>query len=78
MSDVPATIPADMAAITKRNPRGAGRYPRAGKPAERNLTIRLTEDERERFQRAANAAELTLGDWIRSACEAHLRRKRHA
>jgi hypothetical protein len=59
---------------TKRNPRGAGRNPR-GAGASTPITLRLTDDERRRYQVAADSAGVSLADWIRGSCEVQLAKK---
>jgi hypothetical protein len=59
----------------------SGRPARA-KEAAANITLRLTESERERYRAAAARTKVpdkagalrpsTLAEWIRAACEAHL------
>lgn len=64
-----------VAEKTKTNPEGRGRWPRDGATkAATGITVRLTDDERARYTTAAETAGLTLGQWIRSACEAQLKR----
>ena len=53
---------------------GAGRPPESGEASAERVTLRLTPDERARYQAAADAAELNLGAWIRRACEHELKR----
>ena len=60
-------------AKTKTNPLGSGRNPRKGE-ASSNVTIRLAPVELDTYRAAAVAADLTLGEWIRAACEAWLKR----
>lgn len=64
-----------MARATKRNPLGSGRLPRADKPADQRVTIRLTADEHARYTAAAGTAGKTLAEWLRAAAEAMLARK---
>lgn len=54
-----------------------GRTPRSesGKKADTRITIRLTTDEHRRYAAAADAAGVTVADWIRAACETKLGRK---
>lgn len=66
---------APVAKVTKKNPLGAGRLPRAEKPADQRVTIRLTAEEYARFSAAAGAASMTLAEWLRAAAEATLTRK---
>jgi uncharacterized protein (DUF1778 family) len=54
---------------------GAGRRPRAGSPS-RPIALRLSDEERARWEAAAAAAGLTLSEWIRSICERALKRAR--
>lgn len=62
---------------TKRNPLGSGRHSRvAGEVADERITLRLTTSERTAYEAAAEAASVTLGEWIRDTCNAHLKRKR--
>ncbi len=56
-------------ARTKRNPLGSGRHPRADKPADTRVTIRLTADEHKRYSAAADTADQKLGVWMRACCE---------
>jgi hypothetical protein len=76
--------PGDMVGLvspnpkTKTNPRGAGRSPRASAAAANKVTIRLTDAEHAAYRDAASLADMTLGDWIRSCCEARLKRRRAA
>lgn len=73
----PATLADTMAAqITKKNPRGAGRAPRAGKAATNKVTIRLTDTESKAFMAAAKVAGRGLAVWIRETCTAALPRKK--
>lgn len=58
---------------TPTNPRGAGRNARAGEAAI-NVTIRLAPSERDNYRRAAKRGGVTLGEWIRAACAAQLKR----
>lgn len=51
--------------MTERR-RKPGRPPRAGKPAEERIEVRLTAAERRAWERAAG--EQTLSDWIRALC----------
>jgi hypothetical protein len=60
---------------TKSNPLGAGRNPRAGAAANEKLTIRLTTKERADYELAAGREDVSLGEWIRAACAAQLKRK---
>lgn len=54
--------------------RGPGRPPRReGQPVL--ITIRATSEERETYSRAAEAAGLSVSEWIRSLVEAELKRK---
>ncbi len=55
-----------------------GRKRRADVLAERMLTFRATDDEHARYKAAAEAAGLSLGEWLRAAAEAQLKRKRRA
>jgi len=64
----------DVRERTKRNPFGAGRDPRAEKPADTRITIRLTDDEHQRYAAAAETAGKSLAEWLRSAAEAMLSR----
>lgn len=75
MSVPPDTLGDVVHAPTRRNPLGAGRNPRAGAPST-TFALRLADDERKRYQAAADAAELTLAEWIRAACEARLNKRR--
>lgn len=60
------TYDADM--LSKRGP---GRPPRAGKKlSESRFELRLTEQERARWQRAADRRGVTLAEFIREAVEA--------
>ena len=73
----PATLPGRMAALkTKTNPLGSGRNPRAGKAATKIIGLRVTDAERAAFQAAAEAAAVSLGEWIRTTCAAALPRTR--
>lgn len=66
----------EVAEKTKKNPLGAGRNPRAASAAEHRVTIRITDEERAAFQAAADETEVPLGEWVRRACTAALRRRR--
>lgn len=62
---------------TKRNPLGAGRKERVeGARADIKVTVRLTPSEHASYLAAANAAGVSLGEWLRSAAEARLATKR--
>jgi len=67
-----ATMPAVSPEKTKTNPLGAGRNPRAGKPAVARVVVRLTDAELVAYQAAAKRDDLSLAVWIRAACEARL------
>lgn len=56
---------------TDKNPRGAGKSPRAGEASSIH-SFRITASERSRFQAAADSAGQSLSEWIRAACEAQL------
>jgi hypothetical protein len=46
---------------------GTGRRPRSGEPSK-SLTIRVTDTERDAWQRAADERDRGLSDWIRDTC----------
>ena len=69
-----ATMP-PMAAPSKTNPHGAGRNPRLGERAS-TLSLRLTPTERAAYQAAADRDGVTLGEWIRAACDAQLPKRK--
>lgn len=48
---------------------GTGRRPRGGAPSK-SLTIRVTDEERATWERAATEHERGLSDWIRDTCNA--------
>jgi len=55
--------------------------PRIGRPLRREgegvlINFRATTAEREAYQRAAEAAGMSLSDWIRSLCEAGIARQK--
>lgn len=54
-------------ATRKRN--RAGRPPRAGKTAAEIVKLRATDDERARWQQAAQRQGLSLSQWLREAAE---------
>lgn len=66
------TMPFVAPARTKSNPLGIGRNPRAREAAKINITFRLTPTESVAYRAAAEVEGLTLGDWIRAACESRL------
>lgn len=67
----PATLPGRMAALkTKTNPLGSGRTPRAGEASTKIIGVRVTDAERVAFQAAADAAAVSLGEWVRRVCAA--------
>lgn len=73
------SLPSMSPEKTKRNPLGSGRHPRvAGEVADERITMRLTASERTAYEAAAVSAGVTLGEWIRDTCNAHLKRKRRA
>lgn len=72
MSAVAHTLSSVSPEKTATNPLGAGRNPRAGKPATVKVTIRLTETEHASYQAAATAEGLSLGEWLRAAAGARL------
>jgi predicted HicB family RNase H-like nuclease len=51
----------------------SGRPPRAG-GATRIVALRLSDEERARWEEAAEAAGLSLSEWIRSICERAIKR----
>lgn len=53
-------------------PRKPGRPRRARAAADDRVTIRLTPQERARYEAAAARKEQTLGEWLRAAAEAYL------
>jgi uncharacterized protein (DUF1778 family) len=60
--------------MAKRRETRLGRPPR--KEGESVLiNFRATADEREAYQRAAEAAGMSLSDWIRSLADRELKRK---
>lgn len=63
---------------TKTNRRGLGRppLPSGVERASKNLTIRLTPSQHAAYEAASVAAGVSLGDWIRAACEARLPKRR--
>jgi len=72
MSAPLVNVPAVAPARTKSNPRGLGRPPSTGETASKNLTIRLTPTQHAAYEAASQAESVSLGDWIRAACEARL------
>jgi predicted HicB family RNase H-like nuclease len=59
---------------SRRNERRMGRPPRK-EGSGVLINFRATAEERTAFQEAAATAGLSLSDWIRSLCEAEIRRQ---
>ncbi len=77
MSALADTFPAVSPKKTPSNPRGLGRPPSEGEIASKNVTFRLTPTQHAAYLVAADRESLTLGDWIRAACDARMpKRKR--
>ena len=74
MTDQRDTMLGDMAEKTKTNPKGAGAPARVPGVKSGLVAIRLTPDERDQYTAAAKTSGLKLGEWIRAACEAWLKR----
>ena len=55
----------------QKSPRG--RKPRAA-AAGKGVTVLISDEEREAYRAAADAADLSLAEWIRQACAEHLKR----
>lgn len=62
--------------MVRRKKHPGGRPAARGTAADERITLRLTADERERWEQAAADKELGLGEFIRTAVEASLRRAR--
>lgn len=58
-----------------KNPETRGRKARGG-IAGTPVTVRLTPDEREQFEAAAEERSMSLAEWIRAACAAFLKRRK--
>jgi hypothetical protein len=52
-----------------------GRPPKRGETADVLITIRATTNERDAYKRAAAANGVELSEWIRSLCDAAMRRR---
>lgn len=59
----------------KDEPQTPGRKPRAGEAAT-NVSVRLVESEKKTYEAEAKRSGMTLGQWIRAACEAFLKKAR--
>ncbi len=74
MTAAAGTLEAMSPAKTKTNPLGAGRNPRADKPATHRVTIRLTPAEAKTYEAAAASEGITLAEWFRAAAVARARK----
>jgi hypothetical protein len=68
------TMTTAVAKKTDDNPTGVGRNPRGSAAADTRVTIRLTDEEHARYTAAADTAGITLGQWLRAAAEAQIKR----